>query len=249
MMGRHPASMAQPIPPPADTPARDLRELAWRCLVAIGAGAIVGMVVGGLGGRVVMLVIRHGSNPVVRGVLTDDGFRIGEITAATLVLVLVAAVLGGVTGALYLLLRSALPRRGRMLLWGAAVGLYAAADVLKPDEFDFTALDPKPFIVASFVLLPVVGATAIAITVERLLGTEPWSSRGLTTILLLGVLPLVPALPLFAAAAAVVLAGRRMPGVRRRLRTPSHVLVPAALAALAGVSVVRVWVDAAEILS
>ena len=52
------------------TPA--VREMAWRCLVAIGGGAIVGLVVGGIGGRLVMLVLRLTSDGSVQGVLTDE---------------------------------------------------------------------------------------------------------------------------------------------------------------------------------
>jgi hypothetical protein len=233
----------------ADAPARDLRELAWRCLVAIGAGAIIGMVMGGLGGRLVMFVIRRGSDGSVQGLLTDDGFRIGQFTTATLFLVSVAAGLGGVTGALYLALRSSLPRRGRATMWGAGVGLFTSADVLMPDKFDFAALEPKPFIVTSFVVLPVVAALTIAVATERLLTVEPWSQRRLTAILALSVLPLVPALPVMALAAAVVLAARRLPELRRRLRRPSRLLVPVALCVVAATSAVEVWRDAVAILS
>jgi len=232
-----------------DAPARDLRELAWRCLVAVGAGAVIGMVMGGLGGRAVMFVIRRGSDGSVQGLLTDDGFRIGQFTTATVFLVSVAAGLGGVTGALYLALRSSLPRRGRAAMWGAGVGLFTGADVLMPDEFDFAALEPKGFIVASFVLLPVVAALATAIAIERLLSVEPWSQRRLAAVLALGVVPLVPALPVLALAAVVALAARRLPELRRRLRRPSKVLVPIALCAVAATSAVEVWRDAVTILA
>jgi hypothetical protein len=229
--------------------AAPIREVAWRCLVALGAGAIVGMVIGGVGGRLVMLVIRHGSDDAVQGVLTDDGFRIGEFTTATMFLVSVAAGIGGVAGGLYLLLRDALPRRGRAALWAAGVGLLSGADILKPDSFDFTALEPKAFIVASFVLLPVVGALTIALAIERLLAVEPWSRRTLTAVLALGSIPLVPALPVLAIAGAVVLAARRMPGLRRLLRRPAKVLVPVALSVLAVGAGIQVWLDATEILA
>ena len=85
----------------------------------------------------------------MHGLITDDDFRIVQITSAT-VLVEFAAGVGGVTGALYMALRSSLPRRGRATMWGAGVGLFTSADVLMPDKFDFAALEPKPFIVTSF---------------------------------------------------------------------------------------------------
>lgn len=217
--------------------------------MAIGAGAIIGMVIGGVGGRLVMLVIRHGSDGSVRGLLTDDGFRIGEFTTATVFLVTVAAGLGAVTGGLYLVVRGALPRRWRAAIWSATIGLYTGADVLRPDSFDFAALEPKPFIVASFVVLPVVAALVIALAIERLLSIEPWSRRRLSLVLMIGLVPLVPALPVFALAAAVVLAARRLSGPLPGLRRPVKVLLPVGLCLVAVRSGVEVWLDAVAILS
>jgi hypothetical protein len=205
--------------------------------------------IGGVGGRLAMFVIRHGSDASVQGLLTDDGFRIGEFTTATFFLLTVAAGLGGVTGGVYLLVRGVLPRRWRAAMWGASVGLFSAADILRPDNFDFAALEPKAFIVASFVLIPVVGALAIALVIERLVTVEPWSHHGLTVVLALGVVPLIPALPVFALAGAVVLVARRASRVRNVLRRPTKVFAPVALALLALTSGVEVWLDAAEILA
>jgi hypothetical protein len=232
----------------AEQPARDLRELAWRCLAAIGAGAITGAVVGGIGGRLVMLVIRLQSDGSVRGLVTDDGFTIGQFTTATMFLVTVAAGLGAATGMLYLLLRRALPRRGRALGWGVVLGLFTGADILEPRNFDFVALDSKPFIVASFVLLPMVAALAIALVIERLLELAPWSSRPLTIVLALGATPLLPALPVFAILALVVLAARRVPHLTSRLHQPMRVGVPVTLSLFAAGSGVEIWLDALEIL-
>jgi hypothetical protein len=52
-----------------------------------------------------------------------------------------------------------------------------------------------------------------------------------------------------ALAAAVVLAARRLPELRRRLRRPSRLLVPVALCVVAATSAVEVWRDAVAILS
>jgi hypothetical protein len=232
----------------AEQPARDLRELAWRCLVAVGAGAITGAVVGGIGGRLVMLVIRLQSDGSVRGLLTDDGFTIGQFTTATVFLLTVAAGLGGATGLLYLLLRRALPRPGRALGWGLVLGLVTAADILEPGNFDFVALDSKPFIVVSFVLLPMVAALATALAIERLLEVEPWSHRGLTAVLALAAIPLLPALPVFAVLTLMVLAARRVPHLTSRLHRPMRVGVPVTLSLLAASSGIELWLDALEIL-
>jgi hypothetical protein len=225
-----------------------VREMAWRCLVAIGAGAIVGLVIGGIGGRLVMLVIRLQSDESVNGLLTDDGFRVGVFTTATGFLLTVAAGLGGLTGGLYLLLRGALPRRGRAIVWGVVLGLATGADILNPDTFDFNALDSKPFIVASFVLLPTLAALVIALAIERLLTVEPWSRRGLTVVLMLGALPLVPVLPVFLVVAGAALAVRRAPRFANGLQRVLRVAVPIGLSLFAVRSAVELWSDATGIL-
>jgi hypothetical protein len=222
--------------------------MAWRCLVAIGAGAIVGLVIGGIGGRLVMLVIRLQSDESVNGLLTDDGFRVGVFTTATGFLLTVAAGLGGLTGGLYLLLRGALPRRGRAIVWGVVLGLATGADILNPDTFDFNALDSKPFIVASFVLLPTLAALVIALAIERLLTVEPWSRRGLTVVLMLGALPLVPVLPVFLVVAGAALAVRRAPRLANGLQRVLRVAVPIGLSLFAVRSAVELWSDATGIL-
>jgi hypothetical protein len=226
----------------------DVREMAWRCLFAIGARSIVGLVIGGIGGRLVMLVIRLQSDESVNGLLTDDGFRVGVFTTATGFLLTVAAGLGGLTGALYLLLRGALPRRGRAIVWGVVLGLSTGADILNPDTFDFNALDSKPFIVVSFVLLPTLAALVIALAIERLLTVEPWSGRGLTVVLMIGALPLVPVLPVFLVVAGAALGVRRAPRFADGLQRLLRVAVPIGLALFAVRSAVELWSDATGIL-
>lgn len=226
----------------------DVRTVAWRLLTATGAGAIVGAIVGGIGGRLAMFGLRLASDDTVLGVTTDDGFEIGQFTTSTLFLLTVTAGLGGGTGAAYYVIRSALPRRGRALLWATLVGLYTGADLLNPQSLDFTILDPKPFAVASFVLLPTVAAFLIAVTLERLLVTEPWSSRPLTVILALGALPLVPVLPAFLLLFGATLLLRRRPRIQMTILAYARVAVPLILIALGLRSGVELWRDAGDIL-
>jgi hypothetical protein len=204
--------------------------------------------VGGIGGRLVMLVIRLQSDGAVRGLVTDDGFTIGRFTTATAFLLTVTAGLGAATGIAYLLLRRALPRRGRALGWGLVVGLVTGADILKPGSFDFAALDSKPFIVASFALLPLIAAYGIALAIERLLEVEPWSRRELTAALGLGALPLLPALPIFAILATFVWGARRLSHLTGRLHRPMRIGVPLTLSLVAANSGIELWLDALEIL-
>ena len=90
----------------------DVRELTWRLLVATGTGALVGGVIGGIGGRLVMFVLRLGSSDAVIGSTTDDGFTIGIFTSQSLFLITVTMGIGAATGVVYFIIRSALPRRG-----------------------------------------------------------------------------------------------------------------------------------------
>ena len=58
----------------------DTREVARLVLTGTAAGALAGAVVGGLGGRLVMLVLRLTSDPIVLGTTSDDGFEIGRFS-------------------------------------------------------------------------------------------------------------------------------------------------------------------------
>ncbi len=228
--------------------SQDVQTVVWRLLIAVGAGSIIGAVVGGAGGRLAMFVLRLASDEAVLGLTTDDGFEIGRFTTATLFLVTVCAGLGGATGAAYFVVRSVLPRRGRSVLWATVVGLFTGADIIKPQGLDFTLLEPKSFAVASFVLLPGVAALLIALVLERLLALEPWANRPLTIVLALGALPLIPVLP-----ALLLLFGAAL-FLRRRLRLNGaivalgRVAVPLVLVGLAVRSGVDLWRDAGDVL-
>ncbi len=233
---------------PTRSRSKDARDVAWLILLAAGAGAIVGLLIGGVGGRLAMLVLRLGSNESLRGVTTDDGFEIGRFTFATTILLTVTAGLGGAVGVVYLAVRNALPRRGRSLVSGVFVAIVFGADALKPGKLDFTLLDPKPFAVASFILLPGVAAFVLSLVIERLLSIDPWSRRGLTIMLALGALPLVLVSPLLALAWGVAFALRRAPRLAAETRTLATVAVPVAIVVLAGKSGVELWRDVGAIL-
>ena len=226
----------------------DVRTVVWRLLTATGAGAIVGVIVGGIGGRLAMFVLRLTSDETVLGLTTDDGFEIGTFTTATLFLLTVTAGLGGATGAAYFVVRGVLPQRGRSLLWAIVVGLFTGADLLKPRSLDFTLLEPKSFAVASFILLPGVAALLIALTIERLLVLEPWSSRSLTIVLALAAVPLIPVLPALLLLFGAALLLRRRPQMNGAVLAVGRVAVPLVLSALAVRSGVELWRDADEIL-
>jgi hypothetical protein len=127
--------------------------------------------------------------------------------------------------------------------------LFIGADLLKPQSLDFTLLDPRSFAVASFVLLPTVAAFLIAFTLERLLMLEPWSSRPLTVVLVLGALPLIPVLPVFLLLLGATLLFRRRARIHATTLAFARFAVPLLLIALAVRSGVELWHDAGEILN
>jgi hypothetical protein len=81
-------------------------------------GLVTGAVIGGLGGRLAMLVLRLTSDGSLHGVKTNDGFVIGRFSRETLFLVVFAAQLGAVGGLVYLLIREWLPRNWRAAAFG-----------------------------------------------------------------------------------------------------------------------------------
>jgi len=227
----------------------DAREIAWKILLAVGGGAFVGAVVGGIGGRLAMLVLRLGSSESVLGAQTDDGFEIGAFTTSTVFLLTVTAGLGGATGLAYLVLRNGLPRRGRAVVWGVFLGAVSGASTLAPGSFDFSALDPKAFAVASFVALPGIAAFLIALLVDRLLELEPWSNRLLALVLALCALPLFPVAPVIALVGGGMLLLRRTERLRDLVERVGRVAVPVIVAIMTVRGVLEIWDDAHLIIS
>jgi hypothetical protein len=58
------------------------------------AGLLCGGLIGGVGGRLAMFILRLTSSDSLHGVETDDGFTIGSFTGATVFLVIATAFLG-----------------------------------------------------------------------------------------------------------------------------------------------------------
>lgn len=126
------------------------------------AGVLSGIVIGGLGGRVVMRISAL-ADPEAKGFLTESGNRVGEISAAgTVELVVFGGVFGGIfAGIAWVMVRPWLARLGAFRPAGAAVITVAAGSVfvLNPENRDFAFLDPAWLNVTMFLfLLAFVGA-------------------------------------------------------------------------------------------
>ena len=140
------------------TVRRDAAAVAWWVLVGAALGAIAGALVGGVGGRLAMLLLRMTSPDDVIGMISDDGFEIGVFSFDTAQLVLAMAMLGAINGVLYAALRGAIPRKLRLPLWSVFAAALGGASIVHDDGVDFAFLEPAALAIALFVLLP--GAAA-----------------------------------------------------------------------------------------
>jgi hypothetical protein len=132
----------------------------------LAAGLVVGIVVAGLGSRLVMRLLAV-ADPDARGIITENGNVVGDITfGGTAGLVVFIGIPSGIlAGLIVYLVRRWLPTR---LLWrGLALSVVLLAllgrTVIDPENFDFLFLDPAGlavtlfgalFFVAGFALVP-----------------------------------------------------------------------------------------------
>ena len=152
----------------------DVRAVAGWAALVVGAGAVAGAVIGGVGGRLVMLVLRRES-PLAVGLTSDAGFEIGRVTlAGSLGLVVLTGLLGAAFGVVYAVGRLGLPVAARVPAAALVGGVLGGNSFLDPDGIDLLVLDPTWFAVASFIALPALTAAAVAVAVERGARDRPW---------------------------------------------------------------------------
>lgn len=219
----------------------DVRAVAWWVLVGVAAGAIAGLLVGGVGGRLAMLVLRLTSPDSVVGVTSDDGFEIGSVTTDTFQLLAATAFLGGLNGVLYVTARGGIPRGLRLPLWSLAAAVLGGAGVIHDDGVDFTLIEPAALAIVLFVLLPGAAAALTVLLVERWAGLDPAEHRRLRASLVVAALGSTFALAP-AAGIAVVAVGLRRAGVSGLVASVGRVAVPIGLAGvtvLAGLDLAR----------
>jgi hypothetical protein len=239
-----PSRDPEALPPLRD----DVRTVAWWLAVGFAVGGTVGGLVGGVGGRLVMLVLRLASD--ADGVVSDDGFVIGQFTLAdSLQLYAGMALAGAINGMVYVAARLVLPRRGRVALWGAVGAAVVGSLVVNTDGVDFVVLEPLWFAIAAFVALPGLAAVLVAWIVERVAAREPWRVHPAAALVLVPASPGVLALPVGVLAAAAVVALGRIRSLRRLPGAPAlRAIALAALAATVVAGAVDLARDTAEIL-
>ena len=130
------------------------------------AGAITGFLVGGLLGRVVMRISGFVAGPSLVGVTTENGNRVGDITFAGTValIVFIGLPFGLLGGIVYAIvepwLRRVRPWHG--LAYGAGLLLAVGFLVLDPSNFDFTRFGVPLLNVAMFAALFLIFGVMIA---------------------------------------------------------------------------------------
>lgn len=158
------------------TARRGSLEPAVRALAAATvAGAVCGVIIGGVGGRIAMSVLA-GLNPEDAGVISDDGFEIGRVTVSGTAQLLLATCQFGLVGALiYLGLRHlAIGPRWVRIASLTAGGTVVFGALIIHDGVDFTLLEPSWLPIALFLAIPLLYIPAVALLTERWEGPDSW---------------------------------------------------------------------------
>jgi len=156
-------------PEPVNARVRSL-ALARTLSVGAAAGAICGLLVGGVLGRLAMRLLAVTSGQAAQGGVTDDQAIVGEVTLrGTVTLALICTGLGALGGLIYLWVRRVLPDslRGRVLGYGLFSGAVGGAlFVHEHGSFDYTVLAPAWLAVAMFVALPLLFGLTVPALVD-----------------------------------------------------------------------------------
>jgi hypothetical protein len=225
----------------------EVSSIVWWVLVGAAAGAIAGFLVGGIGGRLAMLLLRLTSKDFVLGVTSDDGFEIGVVSGQTFQLLLAMTVLGALNGVLYAALRTAIPGRLRLPLWAGFAALVGGSLFVHDEGVDFTLISPVLLAIALFVLLPGVAAALVVLLVERWGREVAWRDRRLTVLVVAASLGSTFALAPAALVAAAAFLVRRA-GARERLLQVGRIVVPLGLAAIAVIAGIDLVAESSRIL-
>jgi len=159
-----------------DEQIRIVADIMRDILRAALAAGIAGVLVIGVGGRVVMRVATL-LNPDAAGAATENGNLIGDITVpGTLALVFFSGLLGGLLASVvWTTVVAWLPRRGARRAWAAAAMAVALAGffVIRADNHDFFILRADLVIIAMFIALIAAFGIALSWLDERLDGRLP----------------------------------------------------------------------------
>ena len=163
---------------------------------AIAAGAVSGVLVLGIVGRLVMRILAATSSDA-QGLLTEAGEAIGEITSGgTIGFLIFVGLGGGVISAFgYLVIRPWLPARAGqagLLFAVLAIGTLGVGDAFSPDNVDFDILTPRWLAVVLVVATGFLFGTtftALAARFERVAQSKSRMGRWFYPLLALSLVP------------------------------------------------------------
>lgn len=201
-------------------------ESARRLAGITAAGALLGVLVGGVGGRLAMLLLAR-LNPHLTGLTSDDGFTMGQFTVLNTLQLLGTGLQFGLLGvALYALLRTLMvgPRWFQVLAVGAGPAVVLGAVIVHPDGVDFTLLGSPWLGIGLFVALPGAYAALLTVLAERWIAPGGWFTRAPLPLALSPLvlwLPLAPVLPVLVLLWLAHAGIRRLPGGAVALAHPA----------------------------
>ena len=186
-------------------------RIGWRAALSdatttlgavVCAGVISGLLVLGLGGRLVMRLLAATSGRSTQGRLTEAGERVGEITLDGTIGFLLFVGLGGglLTAIVFLLIRRWLPPTAGTagLVAGLLLtGTIGVSDPFAPDNVDFTILRPTWLAIVAVAgtgMLFATTYTAVAARLDHLVAARrrrSWLPCASLALLLLPPLPLL----------------------------------------------------------
>jgi hypothetical protein len=228
-------------------------ERALRRLAAVTwAGALLGLLVGGIGSRLAMMLLAR-LNPEFAGVRSDDGFVMGRLSLDTVDLLVTTTLIGVFGGGLYFLVRTLMigPRWFQLLSISVGPAVVAGSMTVHVEGVDFR-LKPTWLAISMFVLIPGVYAALLTVVAEQWLAPTSRFQTGARWLVGLPLLLWVPLAPIAGVLLLVLLAFeavRRTPRGRALVRHPAWPWAGrAALSVVFALSVVDLAQDTASLL-
>ncbi|MEY2522181.1 MAG: hypothetical protein QOJ66_746 [Ilumatobacteraceae bacterium] len=224
--------------------------------VLVVGGVTAGVILIGVGSRLAMLLLRVTSSDSVRGVESDDGFIIGQVTlAGTYNLLLLGASFGIIGAAAYLMVARWLigPKWFRYLTTGLAAAVVVGSMLVHADGIDFRVLKPTWLAIGVFVALPGLFGGLVGVIVDAVRRPESWTARGrwrvALPILLVACFPLTILVAIIAGAVFGAWVLVRDLGAIRKVRTsaPYALVIRGAWLVVAIVGLVAIVNDTQEI--
>jgi len=190
----------------AERALRRLAALTW-------AGALLGLLIGGVGGRLAMMLLAK-LNPQATGVVSDDGFTMGQLSLQTFNLLAITTLIGVLGGGIYFVLRALMigPRWFEVLCISLGPAVVVGSMLVNVEGVDFT-LEPTWLAIAMFAAIPGIYGALLTLVGERWIRPEGRFATGprwlVALPLLLWVNPLAPFIGAMLLALAAVEAARR----------------------------------------